>query len=195
MSALGAEEPATEGPRGRRNRISFADRLERTKALAGYTTADEQQIQKSRDYIEPHVTAVVEHVYDRLTEQPETASAFARPDGRVDRTLLEERSRSLQAWLRMAIEAPLDARFAAQLAGIGRAHTRRGGSPSVRVYGRYLLIAMSIVMSELTMLLSAALTDSAELGAAVSSWNKLLMIHLDLFLAVYGAAEGNPHWY
>ena len=44
-------------------------------------------------------------------------------------------------------------------------------------------------------ILSAAILDPAELGACIAAWNKRLMIHLDMLLAVYGSTEGSAHWY
>lgn len=120
---------------------------------------------------------------------------FTQPDGRPDRAHLAARAESLAGWLRMAIEAPLDEPLAAYLAGIGPAHTRRGGSPAAPVRGRYLVVTMSFVQTALIGLLDPAIADRGELLRTIAAWNKLLMIHLDLFLAMYGSAEGNPHWY
>jgi hypothetical protein len=182
-------------PGGRRSMRDFARRLETAQALVGYTQADSERVWASRDLLLPHADAIASAVYEHLLSHPETAVHFTDPDGRPDRAHLDARARSLKEWLVATIEAPLDERFAAYLAGIGRAHTRRGGNPAIGVKGRYLLMTISFAQTALLSLLDAAIPDRAEFVATVGAWNKLLMIQLDMFLAVYGGAEGNPHWY
>ncbi len=181
--------------RGRNNKRSFAQRLERTRILLGYGDADEALVRATRGVLLPQAEAIAGAVYEHLLSHPETAVHFTRADGRPDRAHLALRTDSFKGWLSATIEAPLDEEFAGYLAGVGRAHTRRGGSPAARVKGRYIVAAISFVQTALIGLLDAAIADRAELLATVSAWNKLLMIQLDMFLAVYGGAEGNPHWY
>jgi hypothetical protein len=182
-------------PGGRRSMRDFARRLETAQALAGYTQADSERVQASREVLLPHADAIAGAVYEHLLSHPETAMHFTASDGRPDRAHLDAREHSLKQWLAATIEAPLDERFAAYLAGIGRAHTRRGGNAAVWVKGRYLLMTISFAQTALLSLLDAAIEDRAEFVATASAWNKLLMIQIDMFLAVYGGAEGNPHWY
>ncbi|MDP9237809.1 MAG: protoglobin family protein [Chloroflexota bacterium] len=180
---------------GRRSKQSFAQRLQSTRQLVGYTADDEERVRATRDMLLPQADAIAGAVYEYLLSHPETAVHFTQPDGRPDRAHLMARAESLTGWLRMAIEAPLDEQLSASLAGIGRAHTKRGGSAEARVRGRYLLVTMSFVQTALIGLLDPAIADRGELLRTIAAWNKLLMIHLDLFLAVYGSAEANPHWY
>lgn len=189
-----AEATATTGPR-RRRRQSFAQRLEAARVVIGYTEADEARVRATGTILAPSADAIAGSVYRYLLSHPETAAYFILPDGRPDRAHLEARQQSLKAWLLSAIEAPLDERAATYLAGIGLAHTRRGGHLPTGVKGRHLLATISFVQTALIGLLDAAIADRAELLATIDAWNKLLMIHLDLFLAVRGSAEGNPHWY
>lgn len=183
------------GLRGRRSKQTFAQRLQSTRNLVGYTEEDEKRVNATREVLLPQADVIAGAVYEYLLSHPETAVHFTQPDGRPDRAHLSARADSLANWLRMAIEAPLDEPLSTYLAGIGRAHTRRGGSPVARVSGRYLVVTMSFVQTALVGLLDPAIAERGELLATIASWNKLLMIHLDLFLAVYGSAEGNPHWY
>jgi hypothetical protein len=181
--------------KGRTRAQSFARRLESSQALAGYTAEDQARVRATRAIILPQADAIAGAVYRHLLSHPETAVHFALADGRPDRAHLEERTGSLKAWLKTVIEAPLDDEFASYAAGIGRAHTRRGGTRPSHVRGRYLVLAMSFLQSQLAGVLAEAIEDGRELGATIAAWNKLLMIQLDLFLAVYGTAEGNPRWY
>lgn len=174
---------------------AFAQRLESVRAAIGYTDDDEERVHATRPLLLPHADAIAEAVYAHLLTVPETAAYFTLPDGRPDRAHLARRADSLKGWLVRTIEAPLDDDFAQYLAGIGRAHTRRGGDPAVFVKGRHLLSTMAFVQAALVDLLDPAIEDRKELLATIASWNKLLMVQLDLFLAVYGSAEGNAHWY
>jgi hypothetical protein len=183
------------GLRGRRGKQSFVQRLSSTRGLVGYTARDEELVSATRAILLLQADAIAGAVYDYLLSHPETSVHFTHADGRPDRAHLSARADSLKGWLRMAIESPLDEASAAALAGIGHAHTRRGSSPGTRVLGRYLLVTMSFVQTALIGLLDPAIPDRAELLETIAAWNKLLMIHLDLFLAVYGSAEATPHWY
>lgn len=193
--ATARDTEATMGLRARRTKQSFAQRLESTRRLVGYTDDDEELVWATRDVLLPQAEAIAGAVYEYLLAHPETSVHFTQADGRPDRVHLSARAESLGGWLRMAIESPLDQALAAYLAGVGRAHTRRGSSPGARVLGRYLVATMSFVQTALIGLLDPAIPDRAELLRTIAAWNKLLMIHLDLFLAVYGSAEATPHWY
>jgi hypothetical protein len=189
------QEDSRKALKGRRRGQSFARRLESTRALVGYTAEDEARVRATSGIVLPQADAIADAVYRQLLSHPETALYFTLADGRPDRAHLAERAGSLKEWLTTVIEAPLDDEFANYVAGIGRAHTRRGGGRPTQVRGRYLVLAVSFVQSELTGVLAPAIEDRRELAATIAAWNKLLMIQLDLFLAVYGGAEGNPHWY
>ena len=181
--------------KGRTRAQSFARRLEISRELTGYTPEDQARVRATSSVVLPQADAIAGAVYKHLLSHPETAAYFMLADGRTDRAHLEERAGSLTGWLRTVIEAPLDDEFASYAAGIGRAHTRRGGTRPSHVRGRYLVLAMSFVQSAVAGLLADAIEDRHELAATIAAWNKLLMIQLDLFLAVYGSAEGNPRWY
>lgn len=180
---------------GRRRGPDFERRLASTRALVAYTADDEASVRATRDILLPHADALVDGVYRHLMAHQETASYFTLPDGRPDRAHLAERADSLKTWLQTIIEAPLDERMTSYAAGIGRTHNRRGGRASRRVKGRYMVATMTFVLAAIAPLLEEAIDDRRELVATIVAWDKLLTVHLDLFLAVYGSAESNPHWY
>ncbi len=161
----------------------------------GYTARDESLVQATRIKISPYADAIAAGLYARLLSHPETADFFTLADGRPDRAHVDARAETFKVWLQTAIEAPLDERAATYLASVGRAHTGRGGNPQTRVKGRYLLAAISIIYAELIGVLDREIADRRLFVDTVTAWSKLLALHLDLFLAVYGSAEGNPHWY
>jgi hypothetical protein len=188
-----AESKRAQG--GRRRGPDFARLLESSRALVGYTTADEALVYATRDIILPRADAIADAVYRHLLSHPETAIYFTLPDGRPDREQLAARAESLKAWLQTLIEAPLDERAANYAASVGRAHAQRGGRASHGVKGRYMVAAIGFVAAALPPLLEGAIADRGELVATIAAWDKLLAIHLDLFLAAYSSAAGNPHWY
>jgi hypothetical protein len=180
---------------GRRRGQSFAQRLASTYELLGYGEEDEALVRATREAVLAQSDAIAGALYAHLLSHRETAVYFMRADGRVDREAVEARHASLQEWLAVAIEAPLDEKLAAYLAEVGRAHTGRERGAKARVQARFLVVAMSFLHAELIGILGEAIADRAVLLASMAAWNKLLMVHLDLFLAVYASAEGTAHWY
>lgn len=180
---------------GRRRGQGFAQRLEATRILIGYNKEDAALVAATREVVLAQSDAIAGAFYEYLLSHRETAMYFAREDGRTDREAMDARHASLKEWLSIAIEAPLDEQLSAYLTEVGRAHTGRGRGPSARVQARYLVAAMSFLNTELSGVLGGAIADRATLVASLAAWNKLLMVHLDLFLAVYARAEGTAHWY
>lgn len=196
----GASQPAAApqdsegGPRGRRRRINFAGRIEATRELVGYTSEDAARIEASSALISGHTGQMAEEIYRGLLARPETAVQFIDAAGAVDTTEVLMRRTAFEKWLRSVIVDPLDVRTADYLASVGHAHARRE-SAATRIKARYLLSTIGSVQAAFTRILAAAISDPAELGACISAWNKRLMIHLDMLLAVYGSTEGSAHWY
>lgn len=182
------------GPRGRRRRINFGERIEATRELVGYTSADAARIEASRALLADQTPAVAEEIYKALLSRPETAVQFMDATGAIDTTEVVMRRTAFAEWLRSLIGDPLDARTADYLASVGHTHARRE-SAATRIKARYLVSTMASVQAAFTRILSAAILDPAELGACIAAWNKRLMIHLDMLLAVYGSTEGSAHWY
>lgn len=188
---------AGSGPtplRGRRTKAEFAPRMRRMRELIGYGAADELVVRGTRDVVLEAADEIAGRVYGRIMDHPETRAYFTGADGHPDAPQISMRAETLAAWLRLAVELPPSDELATTLASIGRAHTKRGGSQEVRVSGRYLVGMISVVVAEVADVLTAALPPEDALRAAMA-WQRLLTIHLDMFLAVYGSAEGNPHWY
>ena len=182
------------GPRGRRRRINFGERIEATRELVGYTSADAARIESSRALLTDQTAAVAEEIYKGLLSRPETAVQFMDVHGAIDTTEVVMRRTAFAEWLRSVIVDPLDARTADYLASVGHTFARRE-SVAARIKARYLVSTIGNVQAAFTRILSMAISDPAELGACVAAWNKRLMIHLDILLAVYGSTEASAHWY
>lgn len=195
---MNARQPVDESKAflgGRRRGHGFVQRLASTRAFLRYTEEDEALVNASRDIVMANADAIVGEVYVYLLSHRETAVHFTQADGRTDRGAVDARHGSLKKWLAMAIEAPLDERLSSYLAEVGRSHTGRDRGAGARVKGRYMLATMSFLQAELIMVLEGAIVDRPALVATIAAWSKLLMIHLDLFLAVYASSEGTAHWY
>ena len=188
-------EEGASWPGGRRRGKGLAQRLAVARELIGYAEEDEQLVYASRGTLVAHSDVIVGAVYGHLLSHQETATHFERPDGHTDRDTVQAHDASLREWLVVAIEAPLDAQLSAYLLEVGRAHTGRGREPRARVEARYLLATIGFLHAEIIRVLEGAIDDRTTLVASVIAWGKLLMIHLDLFLAVYASAEGTAHWY
>ncbi len=195
MTALEWTAEGQAAQRARRRTQGFVTQLATTRALVGFTEADEVLVGATREVVLGAVDGIVDAFYSHLLAHPETASAFTQADGRIDRELVATRHESLREWLIAAVEAPLDERLATYLAGAARVHTGRGAGKGVRVKARYMVAAMSFLQTSLIGVLGVSGLDAEVLLETVSAWSKLLMIHLDLFLAVYGGAGGTVHWY
>lgn len=180
---------------GRNRGHGFAQRLASSRAFMGYSDGDAALVRATRDVVLAQSDAIAGAVYAYLLSHRETAAHFTRADGRTDREAAEARQASFKEWLAIAIEAPLDAQLSAYLAEVGRSHTGRDRGANARVKARYVLALMGFVNTELIVILGSAIEDRATLVASIAAWSKLLMIHLDLFLAVYASAEGTAHWY
>ncbi len=190
--------PVADGagwPGGRRRGKGLTQRLVAARDLIGYGEEDEQLVYASREAVVAHSDVIVGAVYGHLQSHQETAVHFGRADGHTDRDTVRAHDASLREWLTVAIEAPLDAQLSAYLLEVGRAHTGRGREPKARVEARYLLATIGFLHAEIIRVLEGAIDERTTLVATITAWGRLLMIHLDLFLAVYASAEGTAHWY
>ena len=187
--------PAGNAPlQGRRRRSHFDERLDATRQLVGLTPEDEACIDDSRSPIAAHIGDVADDVYRGLLAQPETAAHFADARGVIDGGQIAMRRETFEEWLRSVVDNPLDAETAEYLASVGHAHVRPEHTEH-RIKARYLVSTISRVQALFTVILSGSYSEPEKLGRYVTAWNKRLMIHLDLLLAVYGATESTAHWY
>ena len=191
MSAM--DRPATAALRGRRRGPGFPERLEVARAVIGYDEQDAWCVRLTRDIVLAHADELARALYRHLLANPETAAPFLTAAGSVDRAHIDRRVETIAAWLAGVDNLGGDA--AVRIAGIGRAHTRHGGEHAVRIRARFLLMAMGFLQSQIAGVLAADCTPDDDLVASIRAWDKLLMIHLDLFLAAFESAEGNGHWY
>jgi hypothetical protein len=88
-----------------------------------------------------------------------------------------------------------DARTSAYVASLGHTHARPDERSTVPIKASLLLITVSWVQSAFLTILSDECDDIAEFAEQAAAWNKRLLLHLDLLLAVYASTERSAHWY
>lgn len=157
-------------------------------AFVGFDEAAMATVRASAPAVLKHEAALTAAVYEHFLKFPASARFFLGPDGEPDRTRIERRRHSLGRWLRESAEAALTHDFAYYLLGVGIAHSHREFGPGGKVPAQLMVATMSLTQSALAGILKAELPVDAALDASVA-WNKLLLIHLNVFLVGYSLPE------
>lgn len=181
--------------RGRRRSVRLDIRLTAAVDLMGFTHEDEELIEASRHVIVANIDEVADEVERFLPIQPESPSRVGGGRTRPDRGQVAQQRASFREWLHCVVHGRLDADTAGHVASFGLAYVRPDGPSESRLKARYLAACVARVQALFAGLLARSSSDPAELSARVAAWSKRLMIHLDLLLAVYSAAESSPHWF
>jgi hypothetical protein len=153
-------------------------------AFVGFDEAAMAAVRASAPAVLKHEAALTAAVYEHFLKFPASARFFLGPDGQPDRTRIERRRHSLGRWLRESAEAALTHDFAYYLLGVGIAHSHREFGPGGKVPPQLMVATMSITQTALAGILKAEMVPDAAYEAAVA-WNKLLLIHLNVFLIGY----------
>ena len=157
-------------------------------AFVGFDEAAMAAVRASAPAVLKHGDALTAAVYEHFLKFPASARFFLGPDGEPDRTRIERRRHSLGRWLRESADAALTHDFAYYLLGIGIAHSHREFGPGGKIPPELMVATMSITQSALADVLKAEMPVEEAYGAAVA-WNKLLLIHLNVFLVGYFLPE------
>lgn len=173
-----------------------------TLTLAGLAPAPEAQWQEMRAFLGlgeddlaamrttleillRHGPELVRGNYDYLQQFPSTAAILGWED-EVDPAHLEERRRFLTLWLGRNLGLDLSADFARYLYQAGQIHAGLGPR-QIRVPPLYVTGAISLVQAAFARYFQAEMTDPAQVGAALTGWNKYLSMQLHMMLAGYEA--------
>ena len=157
-------------------------------AFVGFDEAAMAAVRASAPAVLKHEAALTAAVYEHFLKFPASARFFLGPDGEPDRTRIERRRHSLGRWLRESAEAALTHDFAYYLLGVGIAHSHREFGPGGKIPSQLMVATMSVAQSALAGILRAEMPLEAALDASVA-WNKLLLIHLNVFLIGYSLPE------
>jgi Protoglobin len=157
-------------------------------AFVGFDDAAMTAVRASAPAVLKHEAALTAAVYEHFLKFPASARFFLGPDGAPDAARIERRRHSLGRWLRESAEAALTHDFAYYLLGVGIAHSHREFGPGGKIPPQLMVATMSLTQSALAGVLRAEMPAEAALDAAVA-WNKLLLIHLNVFLVGYFLPE------
>jgi Protoglobin len=158
------------------------------RELAAFVQLDERDaeaIRASAPMVLRHETALTAAVYEHFLQHPAAARFFLGPDGAPDVERLERRKHSLARWLRETALVSLDPGRLYGLLGMGLAHSHRTHGPGGAIPPELMVGAMSLVQTALARILLDELGDPQAALAASTSWNKLLLLQLNVLLHGY----------
>jgi len=154
-------------------------------AFVGLAEADIETIRRTAPLVLKHEAAITEALYDHFLRFPETAKFFVGPDGAPDLQRLERRKHSLGRWLRETSEVAMTHGFVYYLLAIALSHSHREYGPGGKIPPQFMVGAMSLAQTAVAGVLRAELGDPREALQAAVAWNKLLLVHLNVFLLGY----------
>jgi len=163
--------------------------------FVGFDSRDAETLRQTRPLIEKHLPEIMAEFYAHLMRYPPTRKFFLKKDGTVDTEYLELRMRhQTNFWLKVC-EGNLDTEFARFLEYVGRAHTSRGADPRIYIAERYVVGQVGFMAYAIARLLREELhtLDPDFENQAQESWDKVLMIILEVLARAYGhehKAEG-----
>jgi 3-phenylpropionate/trans-cinnamate dioxygenase ferredoxin component len=156
--------------------------------FVGFGAADAEVVRKSKPYVEKHLPEIVDKFYAHVLRYPPLRKFFLKKDGTIDQEYLELRMRhQSNFWLRTA-DAVFDDDYARFLDYVGRAHTSRGADPKIYIAERYVIGQVGFISHAIADALSRELRhvdEDFELQA-IESWNKVMMIILEMLARAYG---------
>jgi nitrite reductase/ring-hydroxylating ferredoxin subunit len=156
--------------------------------FVGFGVQDADIVRKSKPYVEKHLSEIVDKFYAHVLRYPPLRKFFLKKDGTIDQEYLELRMRhQANFWLRTA-DANFDEEYARFLDYVGRAHTSRGADPKIYIAERYVIGQVGFVSHAIAEALTKELRhvdEDFELQA-VESWNKVMMIILEMLARAYG---------
>ena len=154
-------------------------------AFVGLDEADVAVIRRTAPLVLAHEAELTTALYDHFLKFPATAQFFLRPDGSPDRERIERRKHSLARWLKETAEVAISEGFVYYLLGVALSHSHREYGPGGKIPPQFMVGAMSLTQTALAGLFTAELPDPREALQAVTAWNKLLLVHLNVLLLGY----------
>lgn len=154
-------------------------------AFVGLAEADIETIRRTAPLVLKHEAAITEALYDHFLRFPDTAKFFVGADGAPDLPRLERRKHSLGRWLRETSEVAMTHGFVYYLLAIALSHSHREYGPGGKIPPQFMVGAMSLAQTAVAGVLRDELRDPHEALEAAIAWNKLLLVHLNVFLLGY----------
>jgi Protoglobin len=152
--------------------------------FVGFGEADATTVRASAPVVLEREAELTAALYEHFLKFPESARFFLGADGTPDAARIERRKHSLARWLRETAQAAVTHESSYYLLSVGLSHSHRATGPGGVVPAHLLVNAMSLAQTALAGLFGAALPAPQALEASVA-WNKLLLVHLNVFLLGY----------
>ena len=154
-------------------------------AFVGLAEADVETIRRTAPLVLKHETAITDALYDHFLCFPDTAKFFVGEDGAPDLPRLERRKHSLGRWLRETAEVAMTHGFVYYLLAVALSHSHREYGPGGKIPPEFMVGAMSLTQSALAGVLESEIADPHEAIQAITAWNKLLLVQLNVLLLGY----------
>ena len=152
--------------------------------FVGFADADAAIVRASAPVVLEREAELTTALYDHFLKYPESARFFLGADGAPDTARIERRKHSLGRWLHETAKAAVTHESSYYLLAVGLSHSHRATGPGGVVPAHLVVNAISLAQSALAGIFAAALPPSRALEASVA-WNKLLLVHLNVFLLGY----------
>ena len=159
--------------------------------FVGFGDADVEVVRASAPIVLEREADLTTALYDRFLKFPESARFVLGPDGAPDRPRIERRKHSLGRWLQETARAAITHESSYYLLSVGLSHSHRASGPGGVVPAHLVVNAISLAQTALAAVFAAALPAPRALEASVA-WNKLLLVHLNVFLLGYLPATPRP---
>lgn len=166
--------PATDMPRYVRELCDFV----------GFGEPDAAAVRASAPAVLEREADLTAALYDHFLKFPESARFFLGADGAPDLPRIERRKHSLARWLRETAQAAITHESSYYLLAVGLSHSHRSTGPGGVVPAHLVVNAISLAQTVLAGVFAQALAPAQALEASVA-WNKLLIVHLNVFLLGY----------
>lgn len=147
-------------------------------------------LDESLPFLAPVLPDILDRLYDHLLSYDDTRRVFIGSRDEVDPAYIELRKEHMTEWIMAAMTVRDPEQFVRYAMRVGRRHCGVAGEPGREVPPRYMVALMSFIQSEITNALFATMADDLpRLQRTILSWNKILLIQLELFLKVI-----SPTW-
>ncbi len=171
----------------RKQRTNWPDRLREVTKYVGLTEEDRSLIKSTGHIVKRYSDQLTTEVYDHIFEFPSAGRFFSKDDGTPDPKRVKDNKDSMVQWLNYLSQAPTNDAFARYLIAVSAMHrdipVHRPGLPPVP--SQFVIGTISFYQTRLMEIFEQELGDSAQAARASVSWNKILMVSLDILLGAY----------
>jgi signal transduction histidine kinase len=152
--------------------------LDEMKRFVRFDGDDERMLRLLAPHVTPHLRAIAETFYDRLSEHENARVVFSGP------AQVERLKQTLCAWMTGLLSGPWDQTYLAARAQVGAVHVRIGVAP------RYLCGAMDLVRRALIDLAAEAFASDRTVHLRVArALDKVVSLDLAIILETYADAQ------